>query len=274
MYATLLTRFETIVVERAGSVIYLTLDRAEARNAMNLRMVEEIRDFFASIREDRSIRCVVLRGAGGTFCAGADIKEMRDPANQTPEAQYAYASALDEMLLTVQRAPQVTIAVVEGAAMGGGFGLLCVSDVAVAEAGARLSLPEVRLGLAPAVISPYVIERIGLMRTRQLALTGRVLDGFAALELGLVQDVAQAEMVEEVVTGYLRDILQGSPCALAATKALLFQVAAAPSLEESRAYRVETLSQLRSSEEGREGMAAFAEKRKPSWVTSEEALDL
>lgn len=272
MYTYLTTRFETIITERAGSVIYLTLNRPEARNAMNLRMVEEIRDFFAEIRDDRSIRCVVISGAGQHFCAGADIKEMRNPANQTREAQSRYGNSLDDMLLAVQRAPQVTIAAVKGAAMGGGFGLVCVTDIAVADESIKMALPEVRLGIAPAVVSPYVIERIGLTRTRQLALTGRFLDGTSALELGLVQDVAPAGMLDIIVDDYLKDILRGSPHALAATKELLFHVAAAPSLDESRAYRINTLNRLRSSKDGREGMAAFAQKRPPYWV--EEPIEL
>ena len=258
--------YNTIMIERAGSVIYLTLNRAKARNAMNLNMVQEILHFFTSIRDERSIRCVVISGAGQHFCAGADIKEMRNPANQTLEARTLYGTILDDMLLAVQHAPQVTIAAVKGAAMGGGFGLVCVTDIAVADESIKMALPEVRLGIAPAVVSPYVIERIGLTRTRQLALTGRFLDGPAALELGLVQDVAPAGMLDIVVDDYLKDILRGSPNALAATKELLFQVAAAPSLDASRAYRINTLNELRSSADGREGMSAFAQKRKPNWV--------
>ena len=274
MYTYLPIRYETIMTERAGSVIYLTLNRPEARNAMNLCMVKEIRNFFVSIRDNRSIRCVVISGAGQHFCAGADIKEMRNPANQTPQAQSIYGTTLDDMLLAVQRAPQVTIAAVKGAAMGGGFGLVCVTDIAVADESIKMALPEVRLGIAPAVVSPYVIERIGLTRTRQLALTGRFLDENTALELGLVQDVAPAGMLDIVVDDYLKDILRGSPNALAATKELLFQVAAAPSLDASRAYRINTLNRLRSSEDGREGMSAFAQKRKPNWVVNPMEMEM
>ncbi len=273
MYATLETRYETIVVERAGAAVYMTMDRPEARNAMNLKMVEEMCDFFLAIRDDRSIRCVVLRGAGETFCAGADIKEMADPANQTREAQLAYAEALDEMLLAVQHAPQVTIAAVEGAAMGGGLGLLCVTDIAVADQDAIMALPEVRLGISPAIISPFVLQRVGLSQTRKLALSGRRLNGFAAQEIGLVHDVAPEGQLEMIVREYVSDILKGSPEALAATKALLFRVADS-ALGESRVLRVETISRLRSGDEGREGLAAFAEKRKPVWVQVEDSFSV
>lgn len=273
MYATLTNRLETIVVERAGPVAFLTLDRPDARNAMNSTMIAEITRFFADIRDDRTIRCVVLRGSGDCFCAGADIKEMRDPVSQTREAQLAYAAALDAMLRAVQEAPQVVIAAVEGAAMGGGLGLTCVSDIAVADESAILALPEVRLGIAPAVISPYVVARIGLTQARRLALTGRRLNGYGAQEIGLVHDVAAEGTLESIIDGYVRDVLQGSPEALAATKALLFHVAGtAP--DENRAYRVELLSQLRASADGVEGMAAFAQKRPPAWVPSEEPAEV
>jgi methylglutaconyl-CoA hydratase len=153
--------------------------------------------------------------------------------------------------------------------MGGGLGIICVVDVAVAEQTARMALPEVRLGLAPSVISPFVLKRIGLSRSRQLALTGRSVDGFMAQEIGLVHDVAPEGQLDEVVSGYVRDILKGSPEALAATKALLFRVAEQV-LDESRSYRVETLNRLRQSAEGQEGMASFVEKRPPAWVADEE----
>lgn len=274
MYATLTTPYETIVVERAGSVAFLTLDRPAVRNAMNMQMVDEICCFFDRIRDDRTIRCVVLRGAGGTFCAGADIKELADPDYQSWEARQRYARELDAMLQAVLHAPQVTVAVVEGAAMGGGFGLVSVADFAIATPDAVMSLPEVRLGLAPAVISPYLIDRIGLTRARQLALTGRKLDGAAALELGVVQEVAEGEALDSVLRQTISEILEGSPEALAATKELLFTVARAPSPASTLDYRVETLSRLRTSEDGLEGMAAFAEKRSPRWSVFDEPLSV
>ena len=190
---------------------------------------------------------------------------MTDPAFQSSEAQDRYAAALDEMLMAIQGAPQVTIAVVEGVAMGGGFGLVCVVDIAIAAGGAALSLPEVRLGLAPAVISPFVLDRIGLPRARQLALTGRRLNGHQAEAIGLVHEVALDGELEPMVESYVRDVLRGAPVALAETKALLFHVAGR-SPEESRAFRVDMLTRLRASEEAREGMGAFREKRDPRWV--------
>jgi isohexenylglutaconyl-CoA hydratase len=271
MYAPVTTSFETIVLERAGSVVYLTMDRPRAKNALNLRMVQEIQEMFASIREDRTIRCVVMQGAGGTFSAGADIKEMRDPAHQTAEAQLAYANALEEMLRSVQYAPQVTVAAIDGVAMGGGLGLVCVSDVAIASEHSVFALPEARLGIAPAVISSYLVDRVGLSQARRLALSGRRINGYQAQSIGLVHELASGGSLDQMVDSYVSDVLHGSPEALATTKSLLFQVAG-NSPGESRDLRVATLNRLRDSAEAREGMAAFVEKRKPFWVEAEEKI--
>jgi isohexenylglutaconyl-CoA hydratase len=271
MYATITTSFETIVLERAGSVAYLTMDRPRAKNALNLRMVQEIHELFASIHDDRTIRCVVIQGAGGTFSAGADIKEMRDPAHQTAEAQLFYANALEQMLRSIQYAPQVTVAAVDGVAMGGGLGLVCVTDVAMASEHATFALPEARLGISPAVISSYLVDRVGLSQARRLALSGRRINGYQAQSIGLVHEVASGGTLDQMVDSYVSDILHGSPEALATTKSLLFEVDG-NSPEETRELRVGTLNRLREGEEAREGMAAFVEKRKPFWVRAEEKI--
>lgn len=267
MYASIKQSLETIVIERSGPVAVVTLDRPATRNAMNLKMVYELLEFFTSIRDDRSVRGVVLRGANEMFCSGADIKEMALPENQERAVQAIYAEALDELLTAVQFAPQVTIVVVEGAAMGGGFGLVCVSDVAIATRDAIFALPEVRLGIAPSVISPFVLQRIGLSQARRLALTGRRLNGFGAQEIGLVHEVALDNELEERLEQVVDEVMQASPDALAETKALLFAVAGL-TVAESRNLRVDTLSRLRATS-GAEGMAAFKEKRKPNWVPEE-----
>ena len=270
MYASIKQPLETIVIERSGPVAFVTLDRPATRNAMNQKMVYELLDFFNKIRDDRSVRGVILRGANEIFCSGADIKEMADPEYQRPEAQAEYARSLDELLTAVQFAPQVTVVVVEGAAMGGGFGLVCVSDVAIATRDAVFSLPEVRLGIAPSVISPFVLQRIGLAQTRRLALTGRRLNGFGAQEIGLVHEVALDDALDAHLEQIIDEVMQASPEALAETKALLFQVAGM-TVAESHDLRVDTLSRLRSTS-GAEGMAAFKEKRKPSWVPDESPI--
>lgn len=256
---------QTLSIQRQESVAYVNLNRPKARNAMNQQMVQDLLDYFTAIRDDRSIRVVILGANGPTFCAGGDIKEMQSTMNDDREAHLMRVEVFDKMLQAINHAPQVVIARVQGAAMGGGVGLVCVADMAVAAHEATLGLPEVRLGLVPAVISPYVVARIGLSRSRQLMLTGARLKGQAAAEAGLVSHTCPAADLDTVVHTIANDILQASPAALAACKALLFEVAHKP-LKETATYRVDLLNRLRSSEDGMEGMMAFIQKRPAKWV--------
>ncbi len=257
--------FETLAVTLEGSVARIMLNRPEVKNAMNSQMVLEITAAFEALRDDRSSRVVVLSGAGRTFCAGGDIKEMAASFQAGELDASRSAAALDVMLQTVNSAPQVVVAQVEGVAMGGGFGLVCVSDVAIASTEARMGMPEVRLGLVPALISPYVIRRIGLTRARELMLTGRRFSGELALDYGVVHEACLPEDVDTRVNAVLAEIHQCSPNALAACKQLLFTVAD-KDLDETAQYRAHLLSELRRSDEGMEGMMAFAQKRPPQWA--------
>lgn len=257
--------FETLAVVLDGPVARITLNRPDVKNAMNSLMVLEITAAFEALRDDRSIRAVVLAGAGGTFCAGGDIKEMAASFQAGELDASRSAAALDVMLRMVNTAPQVVVAQVAGAAMGGGFGLVCVSDVAVASSEARMGLPEVRLGLVPALISPYVIQRLGFTRARELMLTGRRFSGELARDYGIVHEVCLPEDLETRVNAVLNEIQQCGPNALAACKQLLFTVAG-KELDETVEFRANLLSSLRRSEEGMEGMMAFAQKRPPQWA--------
>jgi len=258
-----LPNFETLAVTLTPPFAQVTLNRPEVKNAMNAQMVLDLIAAFAALKDNQEIRAVVLSGAGVTFCAGGDIKELAnalqgDPFDEDP-------GALDRMLRGVNEAPQVVVAKVEGAAIGGGFGLVCVSDIAVASSEAKMGLPETRLGLAPAQISPYVIQRIGLTRTRELMLTGRRFGGEDALRYGIVHEVCPPDALDARVEAILDEIRQCSPHALAACKRLLFDVLDKP-LAETVEYRANLLSELRHSDEGMEGMMAFAQKRKPRWA--------
>lgn len=257
--------YETLAIARQGSVARVNLDRPQVRNAMNQQMVHDLLDYFTSIQEERSIRAVVLAANGPTFCAGGDIKEMQAGLTADRQTQRRHVERFDAMLTAVNQVPQVVIARVQGPALGGGLGLVCVADVAVAAHEAMLGFPEVRLGLVPSVISPYVVARIGLTRARQLMLTGARLNGTEAAAAGLVTTACAAAELDERVNGFVKDVLQASPLALAACKALLFEVSENP-LAQTVDYRVDLLSRLRASEEGQEGMMAFMQKRKPSWV--------
>jgi isohexenylglutaconyl-CoA hydratase len=230
---------------------------------MNNQMVLDLIACFEGLRERRDVRAVVLSGAGGTFCAGGDIKEMA-AAFQSDQPDN-FAVTLDKLLQLVNEAPQVVIAKVEGAALGGGFGLVCVCDIAIASTEAKMGLPEVRLGLVPAMISPYVIERIGLTRARELMLTGRRFNGVTAEVYGIVQEAVEPHVLDGRVNEILDEIRQCSPNALAACKRLIFAVHDKP-LYETADFRAKLLIELRRSVEGQEGMMAFIEKRAPKWA--------
>jgi isohexenylglutaconyl-CoA hydratase len=169
------------------------------------------------------------------------------------------------MLRTVERAPQVIVARVEGAAMGGGFGLVCVSDIAIASTSAKFGLPEVRLGIVPALISPYVIRRMGLTEARKLMLTGGRLSGAEAVHYGIVHEVVESDELDARISATLDDIRECSPQALALCKELIFK---AVDGDASAEYRASKLDALRRSESGQEGMMAFIQKRKPTWSES------
>ncbi|MFQ5614349.1 MAG: enoyl-CoA hydratase-related protein [Anaerolineae bacterium] len=259
--------YETIKKSLDGPIARITLNRPEVRNAMNRQMVADLLDCFESIRDNRDVRVVVVGAAGEAFCAGGDVGELRRARAASDEENLDFARTFEEMLLAVRAAPQVVIVRVQGAAMGGGFGLVCVSDVAVASETARMGMPEARLGLAPALISPYVVERVGLSRARQLVLTGETFNGLAARAYGVVHEAPPPDELDERVDHYVRLVLQCAPAALAEIKRLLFEVAGRPPAETLQ-YRADLLTRLRRSEEGQEGMRAFLEKRPPGWAKS------
>jgi len=258
--------YETIAVALDGPVATVTLNRPEARNAMSHQMVEDMLAYFQSIRDNRDIRVVIIRAAGKTFCAGGDVRNLSTPRTEAEER--AAIGKLDVMLRAVNRAPQVVIERIHGAVMGGGIGLVCVADIAIASATARFGFPEVRLGLVPSLISPFVVQRLGLTRTRQWMLTGSQFDGRSAQEVGLIHEICDEEALDGRVAATVGEVLQCSPNALAECKKLLFEV-----LEnnDTLAYRVDLLNRLRRSEEGQEGMRAFLEKRPARWVSQSEA---
>lgn len=260
-----------IRLERTGPVLHLWLNRPEARNAMTRQMQREILALFDSIREDRSVRVVVVRGAGKTFSAGGDIKNMQ--ATGSPQANSA-ADELREgnrrgglMLHTINTAPQVVIAVVEGFALGGGVGLSCVADITIAHAKAIFALTEVTLGVVPATISPFVVARIGLTQARYLGVTGARLTGAQAGAIGMAHIVAEDdENLEAELKAAINRILRCAPQAVAETKRLMLRAANVLEMETIRDLAADAFVRAVRGPEGREGTLAFVEKRKPSWV--------
>jgi isohexenylglutaconyl-CoA hydratase len=259
--------YETIVVALDGPVAIITLNRPEARNALSNQMVEDLLDYFQNIRDNRDIRVVVMRAAGKAFCVGGDIRDLSAPRTEAEER--AATAKVDTLLRAINRAPQVVIQRIHGAVLGGGIGLVCVSDIAIASADARFGLPEVRLGIVPSLISPFVVQRLGLTNARRWMLTGSQVDGKAALEVGLIHEVCDdEEALDQRVNAIVHEVVQCSPNALAACKQLLFEVLENP---DTLAYRVDLLNRLRRSDDGQEGMRAFLEKRPARWVPQSEA---
>lgn len=263
-----------IRLEAQGPVLRIWLNRPELRNAMSSQMVREILATFAAIREDRNVRVVVLRGAGGTFCAGADLKSLAGAAEAPPAATADAAGDLEQsnrrfglMMETVNSAPQAVIAAVEGYAMGGGFGLACVADITVATEDARFAMTEVTLGLVPAAISPFVVRRIGLTAARRFGVSGARLTGEQAREVGIAHlTVKSAAALDATVTDAVNQILQCAPEAVAETKRLMLRAAGPAPMPELLDQAAESFARAVRGEEGREGTRAFVEKRKPAWV--------
>lgn len=257
---------QTLLLELHNGVLHITLNRPQSRNAMSLQMVTELRSVLATVHDDRSVRALVIGGAGGHFCAGGDIKDMADARAQGATAYRDLNRAFGALLQAMQHAPQVVITVLQGAVLGGGLGLACVSDVALADHQAQFGLPETSLGLLPAQIAPFVVQRIGLTQARRLALTAARFDGVHARRIGLVHFVehdpqALAERLDEL----LAHVLCCAPEANARTKKLLLASAGQPSdalLDEAAQW----FSEAVTGAEGIEGTMAFVHKRKPRWA--------
>lgn len=262
---------ETLQLREDGAVLHVTLNRPESRNAMSLQMTQELRAVFDAIAGSDTLRAVVLRGAGGHFCAGGDIKDMAGARMRAMESgnDEAYAElnrAFGHLITQVDHAPQVVIAVLEGAVMGGGFGLACVSDVAIAHQDARFALPETSLGILPAQIAPFVVQRIGLTQARRLALLGVRFDGAEAARLGIVHHVVEdAEQLEAELFAALSHVRKCAPGANRATKALLHRVGKEP-LEGLLDDAARQFARAVAGPEGAEGTLAFVQKRSPTWA--------
>lgn len=268
-------QFEAIRAEQTGPALHITLNRPESRNAMSLQMVAELRQALqgaeATAGQPDAVRVVVLRGAGGHFCAGADLKDMagaRMRAMQATDGGDPIAevnAAFGELCVAYSRTPLAVVAVLEGTVMGGGFGLACVADVALASETANFRLPETALGVVPAQIAPFLVERLGYSQAKRLAVTGGRLDAAAALRIGMVHTVAATAELPAALDTVLADILACAPGALGATKALM----ARARLSEPQALvpaAAAIFSRAAQGPEGLEGMTAFIQKRKPQWA--------
>jgi len=263
-----LATFRALAVRRAGEVLHVTLNRPEARNAMSMTMVHELRAVVAQCELSGQTRVIVLRGAGGHFCAGADLKDMtsaRMRMSENPSALIEINAAFGELCVAYADTPLVLVAVLEGAVMGAGFGLACVADVVLADDTVRFRLPETSLGVVPAQIAPFLVQRLGHSDARRLAVTGASISAREALALRLVHEVHPAGTLDAALVRALHVILKNAPNAVAATKALMARARLAPpaTLVQDAA---EVFSRSALSAEGIEGTNAFLQKRKASWA--------
>jgi isohexenylglutaconyl-CoA hydratase len=263
---------KTLLLSLDGGVLHLTLNRPESRNAMNRGMVEEINAVFDAVREQPLVRAVVLRGAGGHFCAGGDLKEMmagglKPPQPGQPDPVVQFSRAFGSMLRKVGGAPQVVVAVLEGAVLAGGFGLACVADISLAQAAARFGVPETTRGLPPAQIAPFIVERIGLTQARRLCLTGAQFDGSEALRLGLVHETFTDEAELQARLGAnLRQVLGCAPLANAMTKEIVLN-AGRMDLDAVLDDAAQKFAAAVRGGEAPEGISAFLQKRAPKWAS-------
>jgi methylglutaconyl-CoA hydratase len=259
------SEYETIVFSKQNKIARVVFNRPDVHNAFNSKMIGEIDDAIEKIRSDDSVRVVILTGEGKSFCAGADIKWLREIIDYSYEQNLEESLQLAEVLHKIYTLPKPTIAMVNGAAIGGGNGFLSACDISVASEEAKFGLSEVKIGLVPAAISPYVMRRIGESKAREYFLTGKRISAQKALEIGLVNEVVPSDKLEDTVQDIASLLLTSGPEAIAACKELIDKTTRM-NFEELKKFTARMIANLRISPEGQEGMAAFLEKRKPKWI--------
>lgn len=257
-------------VERTGPrgvIARVTLNRPEVHNAFNAELIGELRQTFRKLADEPvdRLRVVVLAGAGPSFCAGADVSWMRASLGLSRDQNEQDAMVMAEMFDAIDRCPVPVIARVQGASLGGGMGLCAVSDLVIAEVGARFGFTETRLGILPAVISPFVIAKIGETHARALFPGGKRFDATRALRIGLVHEIVEGEgALDNAVDSAVDDLLAAGPTASRAAKAIIREVRGLPH-ESTRWHTARRIAAQRASAEGQEGLRAFLEKREPAW---------
>ncbi len=257
--------YKTIFLKKDGRVLWVTLNRPRVHNAFNAIMINELAAVFHSVKEDHSVRVVVLTGEGKSFCAGADLNWMREIIQYSYEQNLEESLNIAELMQGIYALPKPTIAMVNGTAIGGGTGFVSACDIAVAAENAQFGLSEVKIGLVPAAISPFVIRKIGESKAREYFLTGQRISAVTACDIGLVNETVPSSQLRERVEALINQLLTSGPEAVASCKELLFKV---PLMDpdEAKKFTAKMIANLRISKEGQEGMAAFLEKRKPSWT--------
>ena len=263
--------YQTILFQPRGEVLHLYLNRPQVHNAFNATMIAELDEALERASQNKSLRVIVLSGQGKSFCAGADLNWMKEIIHYSFQQNLEESLQLAEVLYKLYALPKPTVAMVNGTAIGGGTGFISACDIAVASEEAKFGLSEVKIGLVPAAISPYVIRRIGEARAREYFLTGKRISAAKAWEIGLINEVVPKDELRKKVEKIIELLLSSGPEALARCK-LLIQKVPQMSFEEAKNFTAQMIAQLRVSPEGQEGMSAFLEKRKPKWVKKARSL--
>lgn len=247
-----------------GRIARVTMQRPEVHNAFNTQLIQDLQIAFSQLSQDNNLHAVILAGAGKSFSAGADIQMMQKAITFSADENVQDALQLANLMQTIDTFPCPVVARVHGAAMGGGVGLVAVCDIALVADHVRFAFSEVKLGIAPAVISPYVLRKIGVSHARALFTTGERFSAQRAYEIGLVHTVVPAEQLDEALEHTTQELLTSAPQALRTCKTLAQRVGSMETTEV-HSYTAETIARLRTSSEGQEGLRAFLEKRQPNW---------
>ena len=251
---------------RASGVAQVTMSRPAVFNAFDEAMIAELDAAFAQLADDPAVRVIVLAGEGKHFSAGADLQWMQRASSASLDWNVQDARRFAAMLARIESAPKPTVARVQGAALGGGVGLACACDIAIATDSASFAVSEARFGILPAVIGPYVLSAVGKRQARRLALTATRIGAAEALAIGLVQQVAAVDALDAAVDATVAELLTGGPQAQREIKQLFAQLAEAPVTPEGVELTAQTISRVRGSDEAREGFAAFLAKRPAAWM--------
>jgi methylglutaconyl-CoA hydratase len=257
--------YQTIETKIKDRVCTIWLNRPAVHNAFDETMLTELAECFETLAAEDVI-CIILRGRGKSFCAGVDLNWMKSASKNSYEKNYTESLLLSKCFYTIYTSPKTTIAMIHGVSLGGANGLLAACDLSYCADDAVFSLSEVKIGIVPACISPYILKRLGESGTRELMLTGRRINGKEAEKFRLVNQSVPAEKLEEHVASVIALLRSSGPAAMSHCKSLIHEVSNNMSLAEAYDYTAKIIAEIRASEEGQEGMNAFLEKRKPKWV--------
>ncbi|MEO9903281.1 enoyl-CoA hydratase/isomerase family protein [Nisaea sp.] len=260
------TRPESLIVEDADGIVTITLNRPDIHNAFDEILIGDLHGLFRSLADRADLLAVVLTGAGESFSAGADLNWMKRAADHTQHENFEDAMRFSNMMDALYALPMTTIARVNGTAMGGGFGLCACCDVVVAADNAKFALSEVRLGIIPGIISPYVIQAIGIREAHRWFQTGELFGAEEGLRIGLVHKVCAIGGLADEVGAIIGELKKGAPDAIRASKALLREIAGRELDDSTRRETAQRIAGQRATREGREGLSAFLQKRKPDWI--------